>query len=95
MREFPQTPRHFPWDLRDSRKRHGIFRETCGTPANATAFPVRLAGTPANATAFPVGLAGTPANATAFPVRLAGTPAKATAVTYRGAPPHERIKRKA
>ena len=31
LREYPQTPKHFPWDLRDSRKRQGISRETCGS----------------------------------------------------------------
>ena len=25
---LPQTPKHFPWDLRDSRKRQKVFRET-------------------------------------------------------------------
>ena len=71
-----QTPRQTPRDLRDSRKRrgkrretcgnsrkrHGKCRETCGTPANATANAERLAGTPANATANAERLAGTPAN---------------------------------
>ena len=28
---LPQTPKHFPWDLRDSRKRQGKRRETCGS----------------------------------------------------------------
>ena len=59
---LPQTPRQMPRDLRDSRKRHGKCRETCGTPANATANAERLAGTPANATANAERLAGTPAN---------------------------------
>ena len=57
-----QTLRQTPRDLRRLRKRHGKRRETCGTPANATANAERLAGTPANATANAERLAGTPAN---------------------------------
>ena len=41
-----QTPKHFPWDLRDSRKRQKVSRETCGTPANTKKFLERLAGLP-------------------------------------------------
>ena len=67
LRELPQTPTASPWDLRESRKRQPHLRETCGNPANATAFPAGLAGTPANATAFPVRLAGTPANPKSIP----------------------------
>ena len=40
---LPQTPKHFPWDLRDSRKRQKVFRETCNGVANAKKFFVRLA----------------------------------------------------
>ena len=43
---LPQTPKHFPRDLRDSRKRQKVFRETCGTPANTKKFPEALAGLP-------------------------------------------------
>ena len=38
-----QTPKHFPWDLRGSRKRQKVFRGTCGAPANAKKFFVGLA----------------------------------------------------
>ena len=33
---IPQTPKSFPRDLRDSRKRQKVFREICGTPANTS-----------------------------------------------------------
>ena len=67
-------PKRSFFDLRDSRKRQSISRETCGTPANTKAFPVGLAGVPANAKANAARLAGVPANAKAFPVGLAGFP---------------------
>ena len=83
LREYPQTPKHFPWDLRDSRKRQGISHGTCGIPANAKAFPARLAGVPANAKANAAKLAGVPANAKAFPVGLAELPRdKSTLAAY-------------
>ena len=40
---LPQTPKHFPWDLRGSRKRQKVFRGTCNGVANARKFFVRLA----------------------------------------------------
>ena len=81
-------PKRSFFDLRNSRKRQGkrretcgstrkrqsISRETCGTPANTKAFPVGLAGVPANAKANAARLAGVPANARAFPVGLAELP---------------------
>ena len=68
---LPQTPKHFPRDLRDSRKRQSIFRETCGSTrkrqsiSRGTCGSTRkrlgkrreTCGTPANTKAFPVGLA--------------------------------------
>ena len=63
--------------MRDSRKRPGICRDTCGTPANALAFAARLAGVPANAKANAARLAGVPANAKVNAARLAGVPANA------------------
>ena len=62
-----QTPKSFPRDLRDSRKRQSkcretcgstrkrqkVFRETCGTPANAKKFSARLAGLPQTPKSFP------------------------------------------
>ena len=47
-----QTPKHFSRDLRDSRKRQKVSRETCGTPANAKKFPERLAGLPQTPKSF-------------------------------------------
>ena len=80
---LPQTPKHIPRDLRDSRKHQSISRETCGTPANTKAFPVGLAGVPANAKANAARLAGVPANAKAFPVGLAELPRdKSTLAAY-------------
>ena len=38
---FPQTPKSFPRDLRDSRKHQKGFRGTCGTPAN-THYSVKM-----------------------------------------------------
>ena len=77
--ELPQTPKHIPRDLRDSRKHQSISRGTCGIPANTKAFPVGLAGVPANAKANAARLAGVPANAKANAARLAGVPANAKA----------------
>ena len=68
---LPQTPRQTPQDLRDSRKRQSIFRETCGSTrkrqsiSRGTCGSTRkrlgkrreTCGTPANTKAFPVGLA--------------------------------------
>ena len=36
--ELPQTPKHFPRDLRDSRKHQSISRGTCGTSAGQKHF---------------------------------------------------------
>ena len=69
------TPRQMPRDLRDSRKRHGKCRETCGNSRKRHGKCRETCGTPANATANAERLAGTPANATANAERLAGTPA--------------------
>ena len=49
---LPQTPKHFPWDLRDSRKRQKVFRGTCGAPANAKKFSEALAGLPQTPKSF-------------------------------------------
>ena len=82
-----QTPKHFRRDLRDSRKRQKVSRETCGTPANTKKFLERLAGLPQTPKSFPRdlrdsrkcqkvsrGTCGTPANAKKFLERLAGLP---------------------
>ena len=69
------TPRQMPRDLRDSRKRHGKCRETCGNSRKRHGKCRETCGTPANATVNAERLAGTPANATANAERLAGTPA--------------------
>ena len=69
------TPRQMPRDLRDSRKRHGKCRETCGNSRKRHGKCRETCGTPANATANAERPAGTPANATANAERLAGTPA--------------------
>ena len=50
---LPQTPKHFPWDLRGSRKRQKVIRGTCGTPANAKKFSEALAGLPQTPKSFP------------------------------------------
>ena len=50
---IPQTPKSFPWDLRDSRKRQKVFRGTCGTPAKAKKFLGALAGLPQRPKSFP------------------------------------------
>ena len=81
----------------NSRKRQPHLRETCGTPANATAFPVRLAGIPQTPTASPWDLresrkrqsisrrtCGNPANANRISVGLAGIPQ--TLNQYRNSP---------
>ena len=47
-----QTPKHFRRDLRDSRKRQKVSRETCGTPANTKKFLERLAGLPQTPKSF-------------------------------------------
>ncbi len=95
--EVLQMPKRSFFDLRNSRKRQSISRETCGSirkrqsishgtcgiPANAKAFPARLAGVPANAKANAAKLAGVPANAKAFPVGLAELPRdKSTLAAY-------------
>ena len=49
---LPQTPKHFPWDLRGSRKHQSISRGTCGTPANAKKFSEALAGLPQTPKSF-------------------------------------------
>ena len=49
---LPQTPKHFPWDLRDSRKHQKVFRGTCGAPANAKKFLEALAGLPQTPESF-------------------------------------------
>ena len=49
---LPQTPKHFPWDLRGSRKRQKVFRGTCGTPANTKKFSEALAGLPQTPESF-------------------------------------------
>ena len=54
---LPQTPKHFPRDLRDSRKRQSISRETCGSTRKRQGKRRETCGTPANTKAFPVGLA--------------------------------------
>ena len=82
-----QTPKHFPWDLRDSRKRQKVSRETCGTPANTKKFLERLAELPQTPKSFSRDLrdsrkhqkvsretCGAPANAKKFLARLAGLP---------------------
>ena len=82
---LPQTPKSFSRDLRDSRKRQKVFRETCGTPANTKKFLERLAGLPQTPKSFPRDLrdsrkrqkvsretCGTPANAKAKRERAAG-----------------------
>ena len=84
---LPQTPKHFPWDLRGSRKHQSISRGTCGTPANAKKFSEALAGLPQTPKSFPRHLrdsrkhqkvsretCGAPANAKKFSVALAGLP---------------------
>ena len=82
-----QVPRHLPRRLRESRKRQKVFRDACGTPANAKKFLERLAGLPQTPKSFPRDLrdsrkrlkvfretCGTPANAKKFLERLAGLP---------------------
>ena len=77
----------FSRDLRGSRKRQKVSRETCGTPANAKKFLERLAGLPQTPKHFPRDLrdsrkhqkvfretCGTPANTKKFLERLAGLP---------------------
>ena len=49
---LPQTPKHFPWDLRGSRKRQKVSRGTCGAPANAKKFSEALAGLPQTPKSF-------------------------------------------
>ena len=83
---LPQTPKHFPWDLRGSRKRQKVFRGTCGASANAKKFSEALAGLPQTPKSFPRHLrdsrkhqkvsretCGTPANTKKILERLAGT----------------------
>ena len=55
---LPQTPKHFPWGLRGSRKRQKVFRGTCGTPANTKKFLERLAGLPQTPKSFSRDLRG-------------------------------------
>ena len=47
-------------DLRNSRKRQSISRETCGSTRKRQGKRRETCGTPANAKAFPVGLAELP-----------------------------------
>ena len=102
LAELPQTPKHFPRDLRDSRKRQKVFRETCGTPANTKKFLERLAGLPQTPKSFSRDLrnsrkrqkvsretCGTPANTKKFLERLAELPQ-----TPKSFPRHLRDSRK-
>ena len=52
---------------RDSRKRQGKRRKTCGTPANTKAFPARLAGLPQTPKYFPRDLREYPQTPKHFP----------------------------
>ncbi len=40
---LPQTPKHFPWDLRGSRKRQKVFRETCNGVASISKSSLAVA----------------------------------------------------
>ena len=70
-RESLREPRHgqsvFGNTPRDSRKRQGKRRKTCGTPANTKAFPARLAGLPQTPKHFPWDLREYPQTPTHFP----------------------------
>ena len=59
-REYPQTPKQMPRDLRDSRKRQSKCRGTCGTPRKRKSKSRESCGTPANAQANAGRLAGVP-----------------------------------
>ena len=97
-----QTPKSFSRDLRDSRERQKVSRETCGTPANAKKFLERLAELPQTPKSFPRdlrnsrkrqkvfrGTCGTPANTKKFLERLAELPQ-----TPKSFPRHLRDSRK-
>ena len=64
---LPQTPRQTPQDLRDSRKRQSISRETCGSTRKHQSISHETCGTPANTKAFPARLAGLPQTPKYFP----------------------------
>ena len=71
---LPQTPRQFPRDLRDSRKRQSISPETCGSTRKRQGISPETCGSTRKRQSISRETCGTPANAKKFLERLAGLP---------------------